>query len=309
MLMGGVLITVLMQNSTSTDPTTEFFKDDKNKDVTINFFAHGKPIASKTKSQLISELGTAEKRLYEYHEAEDATARERSDPKNWVTFGVIPARAVLDRIYGDSWRQAEQGSQFVFTCVDNYQPSIPVERFLNVDGFFAVYRRDGRSDDAAFKVRNRFQGNRVVPLGPLYLNWDKMDEIDPTQNSKVPSVPYQIVGISLVGKDYGKISVSQDATERVARGAEAFRSYCFNCHRVNGSDGGSKGPDLGMIARAYEGREGILAQFILDPRAGRPYTGMEPLSAVYKGEPEQLRATADLLIDFLKDAAKRPKTR
>ena len=57
------------------------------------------------------------------------------------------------------------------TCVDGYQPSIPVREFTQNKAFLAI----SRTDQKEFTLVNTLQSNEKVSLGPTYLVWDNLN--------------------------------------------------------------------------------------------------------------------------------------
>ena len=49
-------------------------------------------------------------------------------------YQALPARPVLDHVFGKEWEQARE---IVFTSIDGFQPSIPVEKFLAHPAYLA----------------------------------------------------------------------------------------------------------------------------------------------------------------------------
>ena len=56
------------------------------------------------------------------------------------TYRAVPVRKVFDSVFGKSWRQAQE---IVFTSIDGFQPSLPVEKFLAHEGYLALAHVDG----------------------------------------------------------------------------------------------------------------------------------------------------------------------
>jgi hypothetical protein len=56
-----------------------------------------------------------------------------------VSYRALRFDAVLDALYGDRWRREEE---LLFTCLDGYQPSVPVSRVLAHKAWLAVARPD-----------------------------------------------------------------------------------------------------------------------------------------------------------------------
>ena len=70
-------------------------------------------------------------------------------------YQALPVRPVLDHIFGKEWEQARE---IVFTSIDGFQPSIPVEKFLAHPAYFAFAQSGQCSlyhDESGAEQRNR----------------------------------------------------------------------------------------------------------------------------------------------------------
>ena len=113
----------------------------------VTFKEHGK-VRQTSEQSTLESLSTAESwTIYEPHEK-----RER-------TYRVIPFNQLMDKVYGPSWRKAEE---ILFTCSDGYQPSIPTAKFLKFDAGLAF--PTGPTD--TFELTNTLQNNEKINLGP-----------------------------------------------------------------------------------------------------------------------------------------------
>jgi mono/diheme cytochrome c family protein len=59
-----------------------------------------------------------------------------------------------------------------------------------------------------------------------------------------------------------------------AEGIKVFNQKCSGCHAINGAK--KKGPDLGKVAAEPTHSEEYLREFILEPGAHKPKSGMPP---------------------------------
>jgi len=195
------------------------------------------------------------------------TVRDPHDqtPRQFVVLDTVQLFSSVS-IYGEKWRKAEE---VLFTCVDGYQPSIPVSRFLQQTSYLAVAYENGKP----FEISNKLQNQENVPLGPLYLIWDNMAQ----ETAGDASVwPYQIASVDLVRfKDkFPRISPQEGASEQVVQGFVNYRRHCFNCHPVRGQ-GGQKALDLTVVTQVHP--HDWLIQYIADPRKLLPQSVMPAL--------------------------------
>lgn len=200
-------------------------------------------------------------RIFEAHE------------KRVRTYQAYPARQLFDQVFGKKWRAAEE---IVFLCEDNYQPSIPVAKFLAYDAYFAF----ASADDAPFMLTNVLQNNEVVKPGPLYLVWDNLKSSELREAGAV-DMPYQVIGIELASfaARFPHLSPPADASQEVQQGFLHFRKYCIACHTINGQ-GGGKAPELNYPLSVTEYiRPEYLKRWMDDPSSIRYGTVMPALAA------------------------------
>lgn len=96
----------------------------------------------------------------------------------------------LDHVFGGR-SQWSKKKWLVFTCLDGYQPILPVEDFLKGKGnfFMAVARKDG----GEFAILNQIKEGKKEAVGPLYVVW-----VNPEMQTKEKAHhwPYQVVSIT-----------------------------------------------------------------------------------------------------------------
>jgi mono/diheme cytochrome c family protein len=188
-------------------------------------------------------------------------------------YQVYPARQLFDQVFGEEWRAAEE---IVFLCEDNYQPSIPVAKFLAYDAYFAF----ASADDSPFMLTNVLQNNEMVKLGPLYLVWDNLKSSELREEGAV-DMPYQVMGIELTSfaARFPKLFPPVNASQEVQRGFLHFRKYCIACHTINGQ-GGGKAPELNYPLSVTEYiRPEYLKRWMDNPSNIRYNTAMPALAA------------------------------
>lgn len=220
-------------------------------DGLLSFSVRGKPVAQLSMAELKQKVAVTQITVWEPHE-----------DKN-VTYEGFDIAEVFATVYGDQWQKIDEA---LFTCVDGYQPVLPMDRFRKYSGYL-VYRR---LDQAQFKVQNRFQNQSDVPLGPYYLVWDNLKSGE-LRADGADGWPYQVVGVDLVNfvDRFPKLSPPEDASAQTKQGFLGFRENCMSCHTLNG-EGGDKGPELNYPMSVTEYlSDAWLRQWIKDPRSVR----------------------------------------
>jgi hypothetical protein len=204
-------------------------------------------------------------------------------------YQTVPVRPVLDKIFGKDWEQAEE---IVFTSIDGYQPSVPVEKFLAHPAYFAF----AHADNAPFTMTNVLQNNEIVQLGPLYLVWDNLNS-KVLRESGASDMPYQIKRITVkTDASFPKIAPPSNASAEVKRGYMHFRQHCIACHTING-EGGGKAPELNYPTSVVEYiKPEYLRRWIMSPQSIRYNTSMPGLA---RGIPNAEQVTEEL-ISYLK---------
>jgi len=249
-------------------------------DAVLRFSVRGKPVV---------ELGMAE--LRQKVPLTEITVWEPHEDKN-VTYEGFDIGKLFSAVYGEQWKEIDE---VLFTCVDGYQPVLPMDRFSRHLGTLA-YRR---LDQDVFNVQNRFEGQKDVPLGPFYLVWDNLHS-DELRAQGANGWPYQVVGIDLVNfaDRFPRLSPPKDASEKAKKGFLAFRENCMACHTING-EGGNKAPELNYPMSVTEYlSDAWIREWVMDPRSVR-YNATMPAFASHP-DPDAL---VDDVLAYLKTMA------
>ncbi|SFW14080.1 cytochrome c family protein [Nitrosovibrio sp. Nv17] len=240
---------------------------------TVEFARGGILVGTFTAEDLAARVPAAPIPVFEAHE------------ERMRVYRAMPARAVLDAVFGSDWRRAQE---IVFTCRDGYQPSIPVARFVARDAYLALASGD---DIIPFTLVNALQNDETVALGPLYLVWG----INPDEPPGVTAsaMPYQIRRIALRPMASSSATAPPPASPAAAwRGHAHFRRHCMACHAIHG-EGGGKAPPLASPAYPEEPLEpAYLRRWIENPQAVRPGTTMPALA---RDLPEREAIVEDLV--------------
>ncbi len=226
----------------------------------ITFKSHAKLVKTLTLEELMKKAHVQSVKLIEPHEM---ISRE------YVGFS---ANALFTAIYGPKWMKAEE---VLFTCLDGYQPSIPVSRFLKYKGYL-VFKR---ADSGRFRVTNKLQDDEKIELGPLYLVWDNRHDAY-LKMMGANDWPYQITSFDLIrfSDRFPKMAPSQGSKAAVKRGFVAFRQFCMTCHSING-EGGKKAMDLNFPKSVTQiHNDAWLRKWISNPTSLRPGTTMPALN-------------------------------
>jgi len=248
----------------------------------LSFSVRGEPVAKLSLAEIREKVPASRITVWEPHE-----------DKN-VTYEGFDIDKLLAAVYGHRWKQIDE---ILFTCVDGYQPVLPVDRFSK-HASYLVYRR---LDQEAFKVQNRFQNESDVPLGPFYLVWDNLRS-DELRAEGASGWPYQVVGMDLVtfADRFPKLSPPENASEQAKKGFIAFRENCMACHTING-EGGDKAPELNYPMNVTEYlSDAWIRKWMMDPRSVR-YNATMPAFASHP-KPDLL---ADEVLAYLKAMAGR----
>ena len=217
--------------------------------------------------------------------------------KKKAEFVVLDLAEVFDAVYTPSWREEEE---VVFTCLDGYQPVIPVARVKAHSAFLAF----ARNDQAGFTILKRESGvQKTVELAPYYVVWENLDDAKIRMEADY-GWPYQLKGVDLVRSEdrFRAMTPSRGASPQVQAGFAAFRVHCLHCHKINGV-GGLIGPELNAGHRPALSREASwLKQWIAAPDEIRPNTRMPALNPNLPAREQ----TIDDLIAYLQYMAAEP---
>lgn len=250
-------------------------------DTPLAFAVRGKPVAQLSMADLKQRVPVTRITVWEPHEDKS------------VTYEGFEIAKLFASVYGDQWKEIDE---VLFTCVDGYQPVLPMDRFTRRVGYL-VYRR---LDQAAFNVQNRFQSEKDVPLGPFYLVWDNLRS-DELRAEGANGWPYQVVSVDLVNfaDRFPRLSPPKTASEKAKKGFIAFRENCMACHTING-EGGNKAPELNYPMSVTEYlSDAWIRKWLMDPRSVR-YNATMPAFASHPN-PDAL---VDDVLAYLKTMAK-----
>ena len=209
--------------------------------------------------------------------AEKITVMEPHELRK-VEFIGVALDKILDEAFGPEWKQQDE---LLFTCVDGYQPSIPIQNFTTGRAYLAY----GRTDQKDFTVHNKLQNEKKVPLGPFYLIWQKQGNNDVWGASHWP---YQVAKMEFITfkEKFSHLYPKEKTSAKVNRGFVVFRNKCINCHTINGQ-GGKKGVELNYPASVTEYiKKDWLKKWIRSPRSVRYSSTMSD----FPGSDEELDA-------------------
>ena len=192
--------------------------------------------------------------------------------KQEVEFLALDLADVFDAVYSPSWREEDE---IVFTCLDGYQPVIPVARVKAHSAWLAF----AREDQAGFTILKQESGEqKIIDLAPYYVVWENLDDPQILMEADY-GWPYQLKGVDLVeSRNRFRAMTPSGPSPQVQAGFQAFRVHCLHCHKVNGV-GGQIGPELNAGARPAVSRERAwLQKWIGAPEEVRPNTRMPALN-------------------------------
>ena len=241
----------------------------------LEFLDRSEPVTSRTLQQLTGKIAPRDIEVFDPHQRED------------MVFEALPLTQVLDDAYGASWREREA---IVFSCLDGYEPTIPVQRVLTHAAFLAV-SRVGEADFMLLEHRNGVI--RPVELGPFYVIWSNLDDAQIRAEDGY-GWPYQVARIDLVSfrSRFGEMVPSQTAPKKAWDGFHSFVIHCSRCHAINGH-GGKVGPELNYPANPTEYmKEEWLRKWIADPTSMRISPTMPPLNPML---PDRARVIDDIV--------------
>lgn len=248
----------------------------------LAFARHGESVANRDRDDLVRVSEPAWVRVHEPYEDRE------------VGFRGVALREVLDAVYGEDWRHAEE---LLFTCRDGYQPTVPVARVLAHRAWLA-FEREG---DVGFTIRKHESGRwQRVELGPFYLVWENLGVAELLRDRDY-GWPYQLVGIDLIrsADRFPRMAPPEDAPAQVSAGFRAFRVHCSRCHSLRG-EGGGIGPELADPRHPVGARPAAwLRRWIDDPSQ---FVATARMPALNPDLPER-KATLDALIAYLQAMA------
>jgi len=271
---------VTMKHEETGDGLFKFVVTDLSLVSQLTFKDRANPNVSQTLTltEMLSEFPSIEVEILEFLE------------NRQMTFRGIAVNALFDKVYGEGWRDREE---VLFTALDGYQSSIPVEQFLQYDSFVA-YEYADTTKRPSFVLTKDSDG-KLIDLGPFWLVWDNISKPS-LQGTVSYGWPYQLASFELVtfAERYPNSVPPTNSSDNVQNGFLATRVYCMSCHKVKG-DGGNKAPDLiqeDLISTKSDER---LKQLILDREALPEVSGM-----VLREEVANRDQVADDIIAYLR---------
>lgn len=245
------------------------------------FKSHGKVVKTLSISSMEKLIASRRVTVFEPHEKVN---------REYVGFST---NELLETVYGKDWQKAEE---ILFTCADNYQPSIASAKFQKYQSYL-VFKR---ADASAFTLRSKVQNNEFVQLGPSYLIWDNLKHAELLPEG-ADGWPYQVVALDLISfaERFPALAPPAGSSASVNRGFLAFRRYCMTCHSMNG-EGGKKSIDLNTPSVTRFRDAGWLKQWIAEPTSINPATLMPAIN----NEIANRDALIDDLIGYLKAMAR-----
>ena len=244
----------------------------------LSFARHGEPVATATLESLRERFPTSRVRVREPYETSE------------VSFEAFSLAVVLDAIYSPSWRDEEE---LLFTCIDGYQPTVPVRRVLKHRAWLA-FGRVGKAEFSILKLESGQQ--KRIELGPFYLIWENLDDAQVRQEGDY-GWPYQLVGVDLIrtADRFARMLPPVGAADEVRDGFAAFRVHCSRCHTING-EGGRIGPELNSPVSAVELRDAAwLRRWLDDPSQIAPESRMPRLNPALPNRERTLSAILSYL--------------
>ncbi len=223
--------------------------------------------------QQMAELvgsGPSEVVVYEPHLTTDKGPRARSY-LGW------PFADVAKALFGANWR--DQGDTIEFRALDGYVSRVSIADFQAHSAWLV----SGLPDGGQFTVDNLLQNEANIPLGPYYLVWENIEDQDIFERG-ASLWPYQVAEILPIDLSTAAL-LPEGLDPGLAKGAEIARTYCLNCHTLNGF-GGEKVPgDLAALAAAFDAKR--FRALLLNPRAQNPDTTM-PAIAPSRSEADRI---------------------
>jgi mono/diheme cytochrome c family protein len=204
-----------------------------------------------------------------------------------VTYRGIPLRALLEHYFPKEW--PDFNGEIQLFAGDGYLGVVEAGKARQKDAWLVFARADGKP----FRIDNYRQNEHDVALGPYYLVWDNRNDPE-LQKQGAYAWPYQVVRIQLVpDASYDRL-IPPGASASVRAGFAGFRTYCMNCHNLQGAGGRKEEADMTQLV-AGKSRETLRA-WIDAPGKIRPTT-MPPLNTCL--DPGERARVIGQIVDYL----------
>ena len=205
-----------------------------------------------------------------------------------VTYVGIPLRTLLEYYYPKEWPGFDGDIQLI--ARDGYLGIVAAGKARNKDAWLTFARADGKP----FRIDNDRQNERGVSLGPFYLVWNNRN--DPgLQKLGAYGWPYQVDRIQLVSDARYSRLIPPGASASARAGFDAFRTYCLNCHNLQGVGGTKVQTGMKQLVTGKSREE--LRAWIDAPKTLRPATTMPPLNP--KLDDKNRARVIDQIVDYL----------
>jgi len=204
-----------------------------------------------------------------------------------VTYLAVPARKVLDQLFGHDWQSPD--NDVVFSAADGYQFAANARRFLRYQAYLAYARADAKPFTS---VNGK---GETTELGPYYLIWDNIDNASLIRQGAY-GWPYEVVQVYVRPvSTYARI-LPEKASGQVRDGFGLVKEYCLICHQIAGI-GGQKSPiGLRQLLCSLNASE---REVVIDnPGDALKEGGMPPLDPQLQGEGR--KQTIGLILAYLR---------
>ena len=205
-----------------------------------------------------------------------------------VTYRGIPLRALLEYYYPEEW--AGFDGYIHLSTLDGYMGIVAASRARKKDAYVAFDRPDGKP----FRIDNYRQNEHDVPLCPFYLVWDNRNDPE-LQHEGAYGWPYQIYQIELVPQALYSQLIPPGAPASVQAGFAVFKTYCLNCHNLQGIGGRKVETDMKQLVTGKTRAQ--LRDWINAPKTIRPDTTMPALNT--KLDDRERARVIEQIVDYL----------
>lgn len=205
-----------------------------------------------------------------------------------VTYRGIPLRTLLDYYYPKEW--AGFDGDIHLSTLDGYLGIVAASKARKRDAYLTF----DRADEKPFRIDNYRQNEHDVPLCPFYLVWDNQNDPE-LQKQGAYGWPYQVYQIELVSEAIYSRLIPPGASVSVRAGFTPFRTYCLNCHNLQGVGGRKVDTDMKQLVTGKS--RDYLRSLISDPKTIRPEPAMPPLNT--KLEKNERARVIEQIVDYL----------